>query len=123
MSSKLPGWAVVVAWGLFNAVLVAVLVVYRGHIIAVALYAGAVVLIEAAAVPLIVSARRGGDVQRRQRLAVRGAVAIPFMAVGLTLALLTLAYGPWMLSLAVPLLMVAFALAIHRGAWRRGGSS
>ncbi|WNM32586.1 hypothetical protein RKE30_20275 [Streptomyces sp. Li-HN-5-11] len=123
MIKKYPGWAVMAAWGLFNAVLVAVLVVYQGHIIAVALYAGAVVLLEAAAVPVLLSARRGGDVQQRQRLAVQGAAALPLMAVGLTLALLTLAYGPWMLSLAVPLLLVACALAIHAGAWRKGGPS
>ncbi|WP_306187323.1 MULTISPECIES: hypothetical protein [unclassified Streptomyces] len=122
MIKKYPGWAVMAAWGVFNGLLAAVLAVYRGHLIALMLYVGAVVLVEIAAVPVLLSARRA-DGQERHRLPVRGAVAVPLMAVGLTLAGLTLAYGPWMLSLAVPLLLVSFALAVHRGAWRRGGSS
>lgn len=123
MIKKYAGWAVMAGWGLFNGVLAAVLVVYHAHLIAVLLYAGAVVLIELAAVPVLLSARRHRPGRGRQNLPVQGAVALPLIAVGLTLAGLTLAYGPWMLSLAIPLLLVAFALAVHRGAWRKGGSA
>lgn len=122
MTKKYPAWAVMAAWGLCNGVLAAVLAVYHGHLIALMLYVGAVVLIELAAVPVLLSARRSPRVQVQQSLTVRGALALPFMAVGLTLAALTLVYGPWMLSLAVPLLLVAFALAYHRGGLRKGGS-
>ncbi|WP_225813606.1 hypothetical protein [Streptomyces spinosus] len=123
MTKKDPGAALVAGWGLFNGLLAAVLVIYHGHLIAVMLYVGAVVLIGLAAVAVLVSARRNPQGQVDQRLAVRGAATLPLMAVGLTLALLTLVYGPWMLSLSVPLLLVAVAVAIHRGAWRKGGSS
>lgn len=123
MIRKYPEWAVMAAWGLFNGILAAVLAVYHGRVIAVMLYVGAVVLLELAAVPVLVAARRNPGGQAHHSLGVRGAVALPLTAVGLTLAMLTLAYGPWMLSLAVPLLLVAFAVAVHRGAWRKGGSS
>ncbi|MFR0357340.1 hypothetical protein [Streptomyces sediminimaris] len=123
MIKKYPAWAVMAGWGLFNGVLAAVLAIYHGHIIPLMLYVGAVVLIEVASVAVLASARRHPDGQVPHRLAWRGAVALPLMAVGFTLALLTLAYGPWMLSLAVPLLLVAFVVAGHRGAPRKGGSS
>ncbi|MFF9408089.1 hypothetical protein ACF1B0_21570 [Streptomyces anandii] len=123
MIKKYPAWAVMAAWGLFNGILAAVLAVYHGDIIALMLYVGAVVLIELAAVPVLLSARRTPDGQARQNFGGRGAAALPLMAAGLTLTMLVLAYGPWMLSLGVPLLVVAFAVAVHRGLWRKGSSS
>ncbi|TQJ91250.1 hypothetical protein [Streptomyces sp. SLBN-31] len=122
MIKKHPGWAVMAAWGLFNAILAAILVIYREDLIAIMLYVGAVVLIEVAALAVLISSRRGQREPVTHRLPVRGAVAVPPAAAGLTLAGLSLAYGPWMLSLAIPLLMVAAALAVHRGAWSRESS-
>ena len=119
MIKRYPGWAVVAGWGLANGVLAAVLVIYQEALTAILLYAGAVVLIEAAALAVLVSTRRGTREQTDYRVPFAGGAAVLPAALGLTLAALSLAYGPWMLSLAIPLLAVAAALAFHRGAWRR----
>lgn len=119
MIKKYPGWAVMAGWGLANGVLAAVLVIYREALTAILLYVGAVVLIEVAALVVLVSSRRGTREQADYRVPHAGGAAVLPAAVGLTLAALSLAYGPWMLSLAIPLLLVAAAVAVHRGAWRR----
>ncbi|GAA2483554.1 hypothetical protein [Streptomyces longisporus] len=119
MIKRYPGWAVMAGWGLANGVLAAVLAIYHEALTAVLLYVGAVILIEAAALAVLISSRRGTREQTNYRVPYAGGAAVLPAAVGLTLAALSLAYGPWMLSLAVPLLAVAAAVAIHRGAWRR----
>ncbi|MHC3474869.1 hypothetical protein ACYF6T_40135 [Streptomyces sp. 7R007] len=117
-----PGWAVTAAWGALNGILVGILALYHEDLLAVMLYVGAAVLVEIAALAVLVSSRRGPREHMRYRVPAGGGAAVPVAAAGLTIAALGFVYGFWLMSLAVPVLAVAAALAVHQGTWRRGPS-
>jgi hypothetical protein len=112
-----PAFLVVAGWGLLNGVLLAILAVYgeRGPVV-YWLWGGVVALLEAAALLVLFSSHLGPEQHTRYRMPRGGGPAVPPAAAGITLGVLSLAYGPWMLSLAAPLLCAAAALALRRTA-------
>jgi hypothetical protein len=106
-------FVVVGGWGLLNGVLLAVLGIYGESSLVFWLWGGVVVLLELAAVLVLASSRLGPDQHVRYRVPDRGAGAVPAAAFGFALVALAFVYGLWLLALAVPLLGVAIALAVH----------
>lgn len=105
---------VVAGWGAFNGVLLAVLAVYGEQGLVYWLWGGVVVLVGVAALLVLRSSHREPEQHTRYRVPRGGGPAVPPAALGITLAVLSLAYGPWMLSLAAPPLIVAAVLAVRR---------
>jgi archaellum biogenesis protein FlaJ (TadC family) len=111
--------AVVVAgWGGLNGLLLAVLAIYGEDPMTYWLWGSVVVLLQLAAVLVLVSSRRGPDQHVRYRVPVQGAAAVPLVAVTALLIGLSFVYGFWLLALAVPLLAVAVAIAVRGTALR-----
>lgn len=106
-------FAVVAGWGLLNALLLAVLVIYGENTMTYWLWGAVVVLLEVAALLVLASSRTGPDQHVRYRVPDRGAGAALPAALGLALVALAFVYGLWLLALAVPLLAVAAALALR----------
>jgi hypothetical protein len=106
--------AVVVAgWGLLNGVLLAVLAVYGESALVFWMWGGVVLLLELAAVAVLVSSRTAPEEHVRYRVPDRGAGAVLPAAAGLLLVALCFVYGRWLLAVAVPLLAVSAALAVR----------
>ncbi|MFF0462575.1 hypothetical protein [Streptomyces mexicanus] len=112
MRRHLP-YVVVAGWGVLNGILLAVLGVYGESSLVFWLYGCVVALLELAALAVLASSRSGPDQQVRYRVPERGAAAVPVFAGGCALVALAFVYGLWLLALAVPLLGVALALAVH----------
>ncbi|MFE1751591.1 hypothetical protein [Streptomyces anandii] len=112
LKRQLP-YVVVAGWGALNGVLLAVLGIYGESSLVFWLWGGVVVLLELAALAVLVSSRSGPDQQVRYRVPYRGAAAVPPAAFGCALVALAFVYGLWLLALAVPLLAVAIAMAVH----------
>lgn len=104
---------VVAGWGAVNGVLLAVLAIYGESSLVFWLWGGVVALLELAALAVLASSRSGPDQHVRYRVPDRGAGAVPPAAFGCALVALAFVYGLWLLALAVPLLGVAVALAVH----------
>jgi hypothetical protein len=104
---------VVAGWGGLNALLLAVLAVYGESSLVFWLWGGVVVLLELAAVAVLVSSRTGPEQQVHYRVPDRGAGAVLPAAAGCALIALGFVYGLWLLAFAVPLLGVAVALAVR----------
>ncbi|MEV5175476.1 hypothetical protein AB0L10_31345 [Streptomyces flaveolus] len=112
MRRHLPA-ALVAGWGLFNGVLLAVLAVYGESPMVYWLWGGVVVLLQLAALAVLLSSRTAPDQHVRYRVPDRGAGAVLPAAAGLLLVALCFVYGRWLLAVAVPLLAVAAALAVR----------
>lgn len=112
MRRHLPA-ALVAGWGLCNGVLLAVLAVYGESPMVYWLWGGVVVLLQLAALAVLLSSRTAPDQHVRYRVPDRGAGAVLPAAAGLLLVALCFVYGRWLLVVAVPLLAVAAALAVR----------
>ncbi|MEU0007301.1 hypothetical protein ABZ079_24230 [Streptomyces sp. NPDC006314] len=110
MKRHLPA-AVVAGWGLLNGVLLAVLAVYGESAMVYWLWGGVVLVLELAALAVLSSSRTAPDQHVRYHVPDRGAGAVPPAAIGLLLVALCFVYGRWLLFVAVPLLVLAVALA------------
>ncbi len=106
-------FVVVAGWGVLNALLLALLVVYGENTLVYWLWGGVVVLLELAALLVLASSRWGPDQHVRYRVPDRAAAAVPPAAFGFLLVGLAFVYGWWLLALAGPLLLVAAALAVR----------
>ncbi|MFI9250896.1 hypothetical protein [Streptomyces sp. NPDC053069] len=106
--------AVLVAgWGLLNGVLLAVLAVYGESALVFRLWGGVVLVLELAALLVLLSSRRAPDQHVRYHVPDRGGGAVPPAAFGLLLVALCFVYGRWLLVVAVPLLAVSAAMAVR----------
>jgi hypothetical protein len=105
--------AVVAGWGCLNGLLLAVLALYGEDPLTYWLWGAVVLLLELAALAVLVSSRTGPDQHVRYRVPARGAAAVPLVAGTALLVGLSFVYGRWLLSLAVPLLAVAVAVAVR----------
>lgn len=104
---------IVAGWGLLNAVLLGVLAIYRESSLTYWLWGSVVLLLELAALLVLLSSRSGPEEHVRYRVPDRGAGAVLPAAFGmLTLALCAI-YSYWLLVVAVPLLGIAAAMAVH----------
>ncbi|MER6091001.1 hypothetical protein [Streptomyces bluensis] len=113
---RLPAFVVVAGWALFNGLLLAVLGIYGEQDLVFWLWGGVVVLLGMTALLVLVSSRSEPEQHVRHRLPRGGAAAVPPAAVGIALGVLgVLAYGLWLLVLAIPPLVVAVVL-LARGA-------
>ncbi|MFI6356243.1 hypothetical protein ACIBJF_27030 [Streptomyces sp. NPDC050743] len=117
MKRHLPA-AVVACWGLLNGVLLAVLAVYGESALVYWLWGAVVLVLQLAAVAVLLSSRAAPDHHVRYHVPDRGAGAVPAAAVGLLLVGLCFVYGRWLLAVAVPLLGVSAALAARGTAAR-----
>jgi hypothetical protein len=104
---------VVAGWGLLNGVLLAVLAVYRESSLTYWLWGSVVLLLQIAAVAVLLSSRSAPEQHVRYRVPDRGAGAVPPAAFGLLTLALCVIYSYWLLVVAVPLLIVAVALAVR----------
>jgi hypothetical protein len=104
---------VVAGWGLLNGVLLAVLAVYGESTLVYWLWGGVVLVLQLAAVAVLLSSRAGPDQHVRYHVPDRGAGAVLPAAIGLLLVALCFVYGRWLLAVAVPLLAVSAALAVR----------
>ncbi|QLJ02130.1 hypothetical protein HZZ00_14530 [Streptomyces sp. NEAU-sy36] len=112
MKRQLPA-AVVAGWGLLNGLLLAVLAVYGESAMVYWLWGSVVLLLQLAALAVLLSSRASPDQHVRYRVPDRGAGAVLPAAIGLLLVALCFVYGRWLLVVAVPLLAVAAALLVR----------
>ncbi|GGW15888.1 hypothetical protein GCM10018980_51050 [Streptomyces capoamus] len=112
MKRHLPA-VLVAGWGVLNGLLLVVLAVYRENSMTYWLWGGVVLVVELAALAVLVSSRAGTDQHVRYRVRDRGAGGVLPAAIGLLLVALCPVYGLWLLVVAVPLLMLSVALAVH----------
>ncbi|WP_199572659.1 hypothetical protein [Streptomyces murinus] len=110
--------AVVAGWGLLNGLLLAVLAVYGESALVYWLWGSVVLILQLAALTVLLSSRLGPDQHVRYRVPNRGAGAVLPTAIGLLLVALCFVYGRWLLVVAVPLLAVA-AVMLARGTTAR----
>ncbi|MER7895771.1 hypothetical protein ACWD0Z_11340 [Streptomyces sp. NPDC003007] len=106
-------FVVVAGWGLLNALLLTVLVVYGENTMVYWLWGSVVVVLELAALLVLASSRTGPDQHVRYRVPDRSAGAVAPAAFGFLLVALSFIYGWWLLAVAGPLLLVAAALAVR----------
>jgi hypothetical protein len=77
------------------------------------LWGGVVLVLELAALAVLLSSRTAPDQHVRYHVPDRGAGAVLPAAIGLLLVTLCFVYGRWLLAVAVPLLILAAALAVR----------
>ncbi|MFI2435967.1 hypothetical protein [Streptomyces sp. NPDC018693] len=109
-----PAFLVVAGWALFNGLLLAVLAIYGEDHLAYWLYGGVVALLGAVALLVLLASRTEPERHVRYRLRRGGGPAALPGAAGVTLAVLSLVHGSWMLVLALPALVVAVVLLVRR---------
>ncbi|MFA3879470.1 hypothetical protein ABS735_38515 [Streptomyces sp. MMCC 100] len=108
-----PAFVIVAGWGGLNAVLLAVLAVYGESSLTYWLWGASVAGLELVALLVLLSSRAGPEQHVRYRLPDRGGGAALPAALGCVLIGLAFVYGLWLLALAVPLLLLALALAVR----------
>ncbi|MEV8565466.1 hypothetical protein AB0436_07735 [Streptomyces sp. NPDC051322] len=110
-----PAFLVVAGWGLLNGILLAVLAIYGESSLVYWLWGGVVVLIELAALAVLLSSLTGPEQHRRYRLPAKGEAAALPTALGAAIVGLSFIYGFWLIALAAPLLALALVLRVRRG--------